>query len=569
MAHFSISEKFKLLFLALNFYIKDIKQKLIRFYILKWRKKSHIPNKIIFEPNDYHIADPTIAQDIYDGHISLAGISYNVGANSPFNIQPPNEGWHHELITFGWLRHFKALKSPIALMQAKALFVDWQKDDGYNHANNWSLSVTAKRLISLLSHASILIDKNISANNEAYFKIIDQHVQILSHGYKNANKSKSKLDAAIALCYAKLCLDSDYWSKNKAEEFETFLDKQLTAQILPDGGHISRNPDILLEIMLDLIPLKLAYKKQQIMVPVALQNAIDRIIPILHFFCHPDGNFIQFNGAGPTDWAAFLSIFDAEGQGLNPPTQAPHSGYYRLYAPKLQLTIDAGATPDAAYSTTAHAGPLAVEICAAGQRMVVNCGAAPIYDYKWFTLTRSTAAHSTLNINNLSTALIQLPKWLTKLIGHQIFHGHSKMPVAIGNSPKGPQVLASHNGYVKQFGLIHKRQISLSEEGDLVTGLDLLTPKSAKTKFKGKKLPFDIRFHLHPHIVTQTSRDGHSILLTLPNRDMWQFVSTFASFKLEDSIYLGESHEKKTTKQIVISGEVLDYAEVKWQFRKI
>lgn len=569
MAHFSFSEKLKLVYLALTYYIRHIKQSVNLLYFLRWRTAKHLPKAVIYEPADFHISDPTIAEDIYDGHISLAGLSFNIGANSPFNVIPPNQDWYEELISFSWLRHFKALDSPIALMQAKALFIDWLYSDHYYSRKNWRSAVTAKRLITLLSHSSILLDESGEISDHTFFKTIDQHVQILIRSYKNAKHSKDKLDIAIALCFAKTCLNKRYTNRHHNDHFESLLTAQLNEQILPDGGHISRNPDILLDIMLCLIPLKSSYVEQKLPVPNVLQNTIDRIIPVLHFFCHPDGNFIQFNGAGPTDWAAFLSIFDAEGEGLNPPTQAPHSGYYRLYAPDLQLTIDAGGVPQAQYSTTAHAGPLAIEISSSGQRMVVNCGAAPKYDYNWFTTTRTTAAHSTLSIANESTAILKLPNWLSSLIGNQIFHGHTKMPVTIGKTESGPQVSTSHNGYLSTFNLIHKRQITLSEAGDLITGIDSLELQNPKLKFKSHKQPFDIRFHLHPNVETQSSLDGHSILLTMPNQEVWQFVSTFTSFRLEDSIYLGEGHEKKKTSQIVISGEVKDYAEAKWQFRKI
>ncbi len=569
MAHFSFIEKLQLIYLAIQHYIRAIKQKLIRLYVLKWRRSANLPKAIIFEPTDLQIADPTIAEDIYDGHISLCGTSFNIGANSPFKVIPPNQAWYNELVSFGWLCHFKALNSPIAIMQANALYVDWLNSKNYYSQSNWKMAITTKRLIALLSHSSILTNQSTEITNKLYFKTIDQHVQVLRRSFKYVKHSKDKLDIAIALCFANNCLNQSYQIKNDKLDYEQLLAEQLAEQILPDGGHVSRNPDLLLEIMLVLIPLKQTYKKQQKHVPIALQNAIDRIIPILHFFCHPDGNFIQFNGAGPTDWAAFLSIFDAEGEGFKAPTQAPHSGYYRLYAPDIQLTIDAGEIPKSEYSTTAHAGPLAVEISVSAQRMVVNCGATDHYDYKWFSTTRSTAAHSTLCLNNQSTATLKLPNWLSRLIGNQIYHGHHKMPVTIGKTPDGPQVIASHDGYARNFGLIHQRSITLSPNGEQITGMDILSPAQDQTKTPFKKQNYDIRFHLHPSVTTQTSRDGHSILLIMPNQDMWQFVSTFAAFRLEDSVYLGESQEKKKTHQIVISGQVEDYAEAKWQFRKL
>ena len=574
MALFSISEKFSLLLLALTYYIRSLRQKFTKIHVLKWRKSNNFPKSISFPPSDFHICDPTIAEDIYDGHISLAGTSYNIGANSPFSVTPPSQEWFNELISFEWLRHFEALNSQITILQARALFNDWHQSEQYYNHNVWQLGITAKRLIALLSHSTILLDNCSEVFEKSFFKIIDQHVQILLRNIKHAKHSRSRLDAAIALCFAQSCLDDGYNITKNSKDIETLLERHLNQQILADGGHISRNPDILLDIMLELIPLKLTFKEQQKAVPIALQNAIDRIIPMLHFFCHPDGNFIQFNGAGPTDWAAFLSIFDAEGDGLNAPNQAPHSGYYRLYGPDIQITMDAGETPEAQYSTTAHAGPLALEVSVKNQRVIVNCGASPKYDFKWFNITRSTPAHSTLSIDNTSTATLDLPNWISNIIGHQLFNGHKKMPVKIGKTDRGPQIIASHDGYVRNFGLLHRRVVTLSDDGELITGVDYLSPvkgKAKKTKTRNSKAAheFDIRFHLHPNIITQPTRDGHSILLTMPDQEMWQFVSTFATFKLEDSVYMGENHRKTKTKQIVITGNVEEYAEAKWQFRKL
>lgn len=569
MALFSLSGKFSLLLLALSYYFRAIHQKIVRLYVLKWRKAKQLPKSVSFAPSDFHISDPTIAEDIYDGHISLAGTSYNIGANSPFSVNPPNQDWYDELISFEWLRHFEALNSQITILQARALFNDWFESESFESAKAWQLGVASKRLIALLSHSTILLENCNEGFEKLFFKVIDQHVQILLRNIKHAKHSRNRLDAAIALCFANTCLDDAYQIGKSSLDLEHLLEKQLAEQILPDGGHISRNPDILLQIMLELIPLKMTYKEQHIPVPIALQNAIDRIIPILHFFCHPDGNFIQFNGAGPTDWAAFLSIFDAEGEGLKPPSQAPHSGYYRLYGPNTQITMDAGATPEAQFSTTAHAAPLALEISIKNQRVIVNCGAAPKYDFKWFNITRSTPAHSTLSIENRSTAIIKLPTWISNIIGNQLFSGHKKMPVKIGKTEKGPQIIASHDGYLREFGLLHKRSVTLSDDGSLITGIDYLEPAGQKVKKLNTEHHFDIRFHLHPNIITQTSRDGHSIILTMPDEEMWQFVSTFATFRLEDSVYLGENHSKTKIRQIVISGKVAGNAEAKWQFRKL
>jgi len=62
------------------------------------------------------------------------------------------------------------------------------------------------------------------------------------------------------------------------------LSDELQRQILPDGGHISRNPGALIELLIDLLPLRQTFAARNIAPPPALLNAIDRMMPMLRFF---------------------------------------------------------------------------------------------------------------------------------------------------------------------------------------------------------------------------------------------------------------------------------------------
>ena len=70
---------------------------------------------------------------------------------------------------------------------------------------------------------------------------------------------KDKLRARIALAFAALSLPAPASAlrnatRNLAEEIER--------QILPDGGHISRNPMAVMELLADLLPLRHTYANQ-------------------------------------------------------------------------------------------------------------------------------------------------------------------------------------------------------------------------------------------------------------------------------------------------------------------
>ena len=96
-----------------------------------------------------------------------------------------------------------------------------------------------------------------------------------------------RLQVLIALCYASLCL------ANQARTIRTAtrkLSDELRRQILPDGGHVSRNPGALIELLIDLLPLRQTFAARNIAPPPALLNAIDRMMPMLRFFRHGDGS---------------------------------------------------------------------------------------------------------------------------------------------------------------------------------------------------------------------------------------------------------------------------------------
>src|SRR5438270_5048488 len=163
----------------------------------------------------------------------------------------------------------------------------------------------------------------------------------------------------IALTYAAPCIAGQ---SRMLKPITRRLMEELDRQILPDGGHISRNPTALIELLLDLLPLKQAFSARNVPPPPALLNAIDRMMPMLRFFRHGDGNFALLNGMGPTApdlLATVLAYDDARGAPL---ANAPHSGYQRVQAEGLLVIADTGRAPPVGVSQNAHGGFLAFEL---------------------------------------------------------------------------------------------------------------------------------------------------------------------------------------------------------------
>ena len=137
--------------------------------------------------------------------------------------------------------------------------------------------------------------------------------------------------------------------------------REIERQILPDGGHASRDPGAVIEVLLELLPLRQAFASRNIAPPQALLNAIDRMMPMLRFFRHSDGTFAHFNGMGATPADLLLTLLAYDDTRGAPLSNAPYSAYQRLEAGGGVLIMDTGRAPPIEMSLEAHAGCLSFE----------------------------------------------------------------------------------------------------------------------------------------------------------------------------------------------------------------
>ena len=225
----------------------------------------------------------------------------------------------------------------------------------------------ARRLISLLSQAPLLLNGTDGKFYRRFLRSLGREVRYLRHAVLEAPDGLPRLQALTALCYGALCLANQ---ASHAGAAARRLSEELQAQILADGGHISRNPAVLIELLLDLLPLRQTFAARNIAPPPALLNAIDRMMPMLRFFRHGDGQIALFNGrsATPNDLLATLLMYD-DTRGT-PMASMPHSGYQRIEAGHTVVLMDTGAPPPAGVSHDAHAGCLSFELSSGTSRIV-------------------------------------------------------------------------------------------------------------------------------------------------------------------------------------------------------
>ena len=96
------------------------------------------------------------------------------------------------------------------------------------------------------------------------------------------------------------------------------------------------------------------------------------------------------------------------------------------------------------------------------------------------------------------------------------------------------QVKAGHNAYLKNFGCIHNRSISIDKINSKIIGQDNLTQKHVSSKIK-----YDIRFHLYPGLTAVQTIGGNTLLIQINKNKALLFSTSDKNLKIEKSIFFG------------------------------
>ena len=515
------------------------------------RYTGPVPDRLLIAPTDIHTSDATLAHDIYAGRFIFAGTAVDASGVPVFAINPPSDAWERELQGFAWLRHLRASDLKVSKSNARSLVRDWIRQGARNHPIAFEPEVMARRVLSWLAQSPLVLDGADHAFYRRFMRSLTAQVRMLRRIALDAPPGLPRLNIIIAIAAAAVASPhQERFLKHAGRLLET----ELQRQILSDGGHVSRSPGAVLELLADLLPLRQAYAARGIQPPQGLLTAIDRMMPMIRFFRHGDGALARFNGTcdTPVDLiATVLAYDDIRG---TPVSTATHTGFQRLAGGDTTVLFDTGAPPPIELSDNAHAGCLSFELSIGRQRLIVNCGAAGMPGSRLRRLSRTTAAHTTATINDASSSRFLIGTAMARRFGEVIAEGPSEVKVEYVDDEGVPVVVASHDGYAERFGLIHERRLKLSDTGHRLDGIDHFRPVSGGRVSRGSgKDAFAIRFHLHPSVAVAVLEEPGHVVLTFPDGESWQFAADH-TVEVEESIFFSSAMGHRRSQQIVVHG---------------
>jgi uncharacterized heparinase superfamily protein len=506
--------------------------------------------------SDPWTGDAVRGNAILHGSFAFHGQSFDHSAGrwSPVGAQA---AWRAELHGFAWLRDLAEVGGEAARNRARELVGDWLARASRWDALTWRSDVLGSRLAAWLGRYAYLTD----GAPERFRTALDR--ALVAQARHLQRIAGAGVDGAPRFTALKGLIHADWSLRFPARALERrrshalkLLSSELARQIHPDGGHIERSPSLHLAVLRDLIEIHAVLRGGRVEPPPDLQSAIDRMAPFLRYVRHGDGGLALFNDsnedmAGEID--AVLGLSEAKGK---PPMNAPHSGFQRLTAERTLVLVDVAAP--ARLDGHAHAGTLSFEMSVGKERLVVNCGAHVADQSDWRRVQRATAAHSTLTIDDTNSSEILGPAGLLSgTLGHRPEHVICQRDDADGNA----WLDLVHDGYARQFGVIHRRRLFLAAGGEDLRGEDTLVGEG-----NGR---YAIRFHLHPRVQASLVQDGSAALLRLPSGLGWRLRASAGTLALADSIYLGRRGEMKRAQQIIISGLVEGRdPTIKWALRR-
>ena len=522
--------------------------------------RGPLADHIVFHPWDGAPRQLEEADSLLRGRFRFCGVQLDVPDGvSVFDLPAPSREWLEALHGFQWLPPLSSAGGENARRLATNLIGQWIKRYGAYSEPAWLPHVMAQRLAALFCHGRLVVQNSEMTWRSRLFVNLREQCKVLERISTEAPDGLPRLETAAVLALTALCLDD---SPKRRQTGLARLEQEVERQILPDGGHLSRSPESLLQAYRHLVMVMEGLSMAGEEPPHVLRNAHDRMAPMLRFFRHGDGTLALLNGGGEGDAkmiAGLLSRDEVRGQPFH---HARHSGYQRLAAGRSLCLIDCGKTPPGAFSLEAHAGCGAFELSSGNDRIVVNCGTGGQANQAWDLALRATAAHSTVTVADTSSAQI-LPAGLARdLLGPRLLDGPTEVFSRRSETAQGWTVDMAHDAYAALFGVRHERQVTLSPQGLMLTGRDRLICE----KSRGRN--FAVRFHIHPDV--RVSRlDGGAILLKLPGGEGWRFRAGGGHLEVEESVYLGANIVRRA-EQLVISGSIKDSpAEIAWVFEQV
>ena len=539
---------------------RDVVRKLARGSLLSRLKTSRQPLKLVAVPRDHVSGDRQRGTALLAGRfavgsegLALADLDFaRVGTAGPLAAQ---------LQGFSWLRDLAAAASrENGARLAEAVVGRWLLAHGTKVDDAWAPELWGERILFWTAYAPYILSSSDSGYRSALLNTLARGSRHLEANAEKATSGLGRIAAWSGVVTAGLLLQG---GMPRVARGEAGLARALAAAQFDDGGLVSRSPFEQMLLVDRLGLLRSCYLAAKETIPEGIEAAAAAALAALHGVTLGDGALSSWQSCNPGEASRLTALIEGCGLRARPLRNARGWGYQRMSALGTILILDAAPPPPAKVATHACASTLAFELSDGPQRLVVNCGGpGPLPTDLPDELVeglRTTAAHSALVLADTNSTAILADGSLGK--------GVEDVAIDRSEDNDASRLEASHDGYVRSFGLVHKRSVMLGNDGKELRGADQLVPMARK-KIR-ESAGYAVGCHLAPGVEGTATADGMGAILRSKGAPPWNFRCRGGQLTSEESLWIDGHGQPQKSSQLVIVGEVSALGgEIGWQFRR-
>ena len=431
----------------------------------------------------------------------------------------------------------------------------WIENNQKYNDNLWEIDTLSKRIISWITNSQLTYDEGDKIYKKKFNKIIFKQINHLINEIKRSDNYHDKLIGCSAIILTGISYNDEKYLDFGLELLKKIITSCFDTEYFPK----SRNIRQLVLYLKYFIILREFLKESSNEIPGYLDEIIFHLGKGYNFVWGSVKQSLLFNGNHNSNLEDFDDYLDYQKYSFKS-EKRDLGGYGILKNKNVILGMDIGTAPESKFSENYQSGPLSFEAIYKGRKIICNSGYYQNKKKKLNLISRSTAAHSTLILNNNSVVSFK-KNFKNKILNKLNFNTLNKNIVCEKNYWL---IKCSHDGYLKNYGTIHERSLEFFPEKNKFVGIDKL--------IKNKNfIPtnFDIRFHLMPTTKVTKTQDKNIILIELEN-SAWRFYSVNGSIDVETGLYFGNKNDYIENQNIFISGLTeKDDQVIKWEITKI
>ncbi len=477
----------------------------------------------------------------------------NYSLNNMWENIKLNEKDYKNLNSFFWLfsLDLKSSKKDI-----QGVILQWIDQNHKYNSKGWEVDMVAKRIIAWTSNSRLTYEGGSIEYKNKFNAVIKKQINHLI----NEIEQSELVDDKMIGCAAIILTGLSYKDKNQYLKVGLNLLKKLVKfSFDSDGFPRSRNIRQLCFYLKYFILIREWFKESQNEIPDFINENI-YYLGQAYAFCWQNNKIdLLFNGNNETNNIDFENYLKKFGYSFKNQINEL-GGYVALSNKKNSLIMDVGPSPDKKFSSNYQAGTLSFEIISNTKKLICNSGYFQNHNHQLNALSKSSAIHSTLILDDRSSCKFNK----TKNENSKVSLGLKILQKSIVHEKNYWKINAAHDGYLKQYGVVHEREIEFYPEQIKFIGHDKIIFKNTI-----KNLKFEIRFHLEPNIKIMKTQDNKSILIDLDGEG-WKFNSDNNNMNIDNGLYFGIKNSFVDNQNIVISGMTNDENQtIKWEITKI